>query len=361
MSKSLGNSPDALSLIDTYGADGVRFGMLSSGSAGNDIIFDAPLDPETGQVLNESKLCEQGRNFCNKMWNALRLISSWEVDANKGEDAINAMAATWIESRLAQVNVEVTRLIGEYRLSEAIMELRKFIWDDFCSWYLEMIKPEDGKIAGVTHQRTITAYEQMMTLLHPFMPFVSEEVWHGLKERELGDDCCVSAWPTATDFDAELIKRVELAQQAVVKVRETRSAKKVKARDPLKLYTVAGSAGEDLVKDAGLKAAIEKMAFLEDLTVAETEPTNSVAFLVGNDTFYLELNQEVDVEAEIATLEKDLAYYEGFVASVEKKLSNERFVNNAPAPVVERERQKLADGTAKVKSLGEELERLRNI
>ena len=361
MSKSLGNSPDALSLIDTYGADGVRFGMLSSGSAGNDIIFDAPLDPETGQVLNESKLCEQGRNFCNKMWNALRLISSWEVDANKDEDAINAMAATWIESRLAQVNVEVTRLIGEYRLSEAIMELRKFIWDDFCSWYLEMIKPEDGKIAGVTHQRTIAAYEQMMTLLHPFMPFVSEEVWHGLKERELGDDCCVSAWPTATDFDAELIKRVELAQQAVVKVRETRSAEKVKARDPLKLYTVAGSAGEDLVKDAGLKAAIEKMAFLEDLTVAETEPTNSVAFLVGNDTFYLELNQEVDVEAEIATLEKDLAYYEGFVASVEKKLSNERFVNNAPAPVVERERQKLADGTAKVKSLGEELERLRNI
>lgn len=361
MSKSLGNSPDALSLIDTYGADGVRFGMLSSGSAGNDIIFDAPIDPETGQVLNESKLCEQGSKFCNKMWNALRLISSWEVDASKEEGAINTMAATWIESRLAQVNAEVTRLIGEYRLSDAILELYKFIWADFCSWYLEMIKPEDGKIPAITHQRTIAAYEQMMTLLHPFMPFISEEVWHGLKERETGDDCCVSSWPAPADFDAALNKRVELAQQAVVKVRETRAVKGVKAKDPLKLYTVAGTPGEDLVKDAGLKAAIEKMAYLSELTIAEQEPTNSVAFLVGNDTFYLELNQEVDVAGEIATLEKELAYYEGFVASVQKKLGNERFVNNAPAAVVDRERQKLADGTAKVKSLQEELARLKSL
>ena len=358
MSKSLGNSPDALALIDAYGADGVRYGMLSSGSAGNDIIFDAPIDSKTGQVLNESKLCLQGSKFCNKMWNALRLVSGWERDANKEEDPISQMASTWIESRLSQVNVEVTRLINEFRLSDAIMELYKFIWDDFCSWYLEMIKPADDKIAEVTYQRTASAYEQMMTLLHPFMPFVTEEVWHGLKEREQGDDCAVSSWPVAKEYDEALINRVTLAQQAVVKVRETRASKGVKATEKLKMYTQAGSPGEELVKDAGLRAAIEKMANLEEVAVADEEPSNSVAFLVGNDTFYLELNQEVDVDAEIETLKKELEYQEGFNASVMKKLNNERFVNNAPAAVVERERKKAADSEARIKSLRDELTRL---
>ncbi|MEL6657311.1 MAG: valine--tRNA ligase [Bacteroidota bacterium] len=361
MSKSLGNSPDALALIDTYGADGVRYGMLSSGSAGNDIIFDAPLDPKTGQVLNESKLCAQGSKFCNKMWNALRLVSSWERDASKAEDPISQMASIWIESRLSQVNKEVTRLIGEYRLSDAIMELYKFIWDDFCSWYLEMIKPADGKIAEVTYQRTASAYEQMMTLLHPFMPFVTEEIWHGLKERAAGDDCIVSKWPEAREFDEALISRVTLAQQAVVKVRETRATKGVKATEKLKMFTQAGSPGEELVKDAGLRAAIEKMAHLEEVSVTDVEPSNTVAFLVGNDTFYLELNEEVDVEAEITALEKELEYQQGFNASVMKKLNNERFVNNAPAAVVDRERKKAADSEARIKSLTAEIERLKGL
>ncbi|MEZ4984863.1 MAG: valine--tRNA ligase [Saprospiraceae bacterium] len=171
MSKSLGNSPDALSLIDTYGADGVRFGLLSCSSAGNDIIFDAPIDPETGEVRNESKLCEQGRNFCNKMWNALRLIRGWEVAEDKSPDAVSETAANWIDARLAQVTGETSRLISEYRLGDAIMELYKFIWDDFCSWYLEIIKPADGRIDSQTFNRTIAAYEQMMIFAAPIHAF----------------------------------------------------------------------------------------------------------------------------------------------------------------------------------------------
>ena len=359
MSKSLGNSPDALTLIDTYGADGVRFGMLSCSSAGNDIIFDAPIDPQTGEAINESKLCEQGRNFCNKMWNAMSLIIGWEVDPAGEEDPISAMASTWLESRLAQVNKDVTRLISEYRLDDAIMELYKFIWGDFCSWYLEMIKPADGKMNPRTLERSIAAYEQMMILLHPFMPFVTEEVWHRLRDRAPGDDCCVSTWPTAGDFDADLIARVDLAKEAVVKVRETRSSKGIKGRDPLKMFTTIGSPGEALVNDAGLKAAIEKMAYLESLQAVETEPENAIGFLVGNDSFYLELNQEIDTAAELAEKEQELAYLIGFVASVEKKLSNERFVSGAPEAVVDRERKKLADGQAKMASLREEIKRLK--
>jgi valyl-tRNA synthetase len=359
MSKSLGNSPDALTLIDTYGADGVRFGMLSCSSAGNDIIFDAPIDPQTGEAINESKLCEQGRNFCNKMWNAMSLITGWEVDPAGEEDPISAMASTWLESRLAQVNKDVTRLISEYRLDDAIMELYKFIWGDFCSWYLEMIKPSDGKMNPRTLERSIAAYEQMMILLHPFMPFVTEEIWHRLRDRAPGEDCCVSTWPTAGDFDADLIARVDLAKEAVVKVRETRSSKGIKGRDPLKMFTTIGSPGEALVNDAGLKAAIEKMAYLESLQAVETEPENAIGFLVGNDSFYLELNQEIDTAAELAEKEQELAYLVGFVASVEKKLSNERFVSGAPEAVVDRERKKLADGQAKMASLEDEIKRLK--
>ncbi|MCB0637083.1 MAG: class I tRNA ligase family protein, partial [Lewinella sp.] len=230
------------------------------------------------------------------------------------------------------------------------------IWDDFCSWYLEMIKPADNSIDARTYERTLAAYERMMTLLHPFMPFVTEEIWHGLRERAAGDDCCVSSWPQASSaYDAHLIEQVELAKLAVVKIRETRSSKGIKARDPLKLYTLADKAGKALAEHQGLRAAIEKMAFLDSFTVVEQEPENTISFLAGRHSFYLELNQEIDTEAERERLEKDLEYYRGFVISVQKKLSNERFVSGAPAAVVDRERQKLADGEAKIKHLEEAL------
>lgn len=353
MSKSLGNSPDALELIETYGADGVRFGLLSAAAAGNDIIFDAPIDPETGEVRNESKLCEQGRNFCNKLWNALRLIKGWQTDATAAPGAINTLAADWIEARLAQTTTELNGMLSEYRLSDAIMTLYKFIWDDFCSWYLEMIKPEAGApIDQNTYDRTLDAFERMMVLLHPFMPFVTEEVWHGLRERANGNDCCDAVWPqTPAGFDEGLVTRVELAKQAVAGVREIRNSKGIKMREALALSAPDTPSARQLADDAGLRALIEKMAVLSGLAITPEEPANTVAFLVGNDTFYLELTQEIDVDAERERITKELDYFRGFKESVLKKLSNERFVSSAPVQVVDAERKKLADAEAKIKNL----------
>lgn len=355
MSKSLGNSPEALELIDTYGADGVRFGLLSAAAAGNDIIFDAPIDPETGQVRNESKLCEQGRNFCNKLWNALRLIKGWEL-SEATPSPIHTLAADWIEARLHQTTAEIDALLPEYRLSEAIMTLYKFIWDDFCSWYLEMIKPEQGTPMDVaTFERTLRVFEGMMTLLHPFMPFVTEEVWHGLRDRESGDDCCAGTWPVAEAYDTALISWVESAKETVTGVREIRNSKGIKMRDPLALSAQDTPSTRQLIQHEGLHALIEKMAVLSSFSISDAEPDNAVSFLVGNDKFFLELEQEIDVEVERERITKELEYYRGFVASVAKKLSNERFVAGAPEQVVETERKKMADGEAKIKNLEEAL------
>jgi valyl-tRNA synthetase len=355
MSKSLGNSPDALQLIENYGADGVRFAMLSSAAAGNDIVFDAPFDPETREVLNESKLCEQGRNFCNKMWNALRLMKGWEVKAGEG-DAINRLAVQWMEQRLNETIEKLGQQYEQYRLSDALMMLYKLIWDDFCSWYLEMIKPDYGApIDAETLEASLSIYERLMTLLHPFMPFITEEIWHNLRERADGDDCVMSKYPTADAYDQALIDRIEQAKNIVASVRETRNSKGVKMKDELALFVQDEANSRALFELGGLREMIIKMANLSGLDFSSEEVPNSVSFLSGKTQFFLELNQEIDLEAECKKLKEDLEYQKGFVASVEKKLSNERFVNNAPAPVVERERMKLADGQAKVKNLEEQL------
>lgn len=362
MSKSLGNSPDALTLIENYGADGVRFGVLSSAAAGNDIIFDAPLDPVTKKVLNESKLCEQGRNFCNKLWNALRLIQGWEKTASVSAErlAINELAHTWLEDRLNQTLEKVNRLFDEYRLSEAVMELYKFIWGDFCSWYLEMIKPPYGEpIDQASYERSLDIFGQMMIILHPFMPFVTEEIWHNLKERAEGDDCVVSTWPTPKAYNETLLSRIEKAKQMVSSIREIRNTKGIKQKDLLKVYKQGEAQAEEWLNAAGLKEMVIKMANLESLEDTTADIENSVSFLVGRDKFFVELDQEdIDQEAEYARLKKDLDYYQGFVKNVEKKLSNERFVNNAPAKVVEMERKKLADGLAKLENLEEAISKL---
>ncbi len=358
MSKSLGNSPDAIELIDRYGADGVRFGLLSSAAAGNDIIFDAPIDPETGQVITESKLCEQGRNFCNKMWNALRLIKGWEVDAKATPDAVSTLAGKWMHARFQQTISEINGHLAGYRLSDAIITLYRFIWGDYCSWYLEMIKPESGAIDSVTREEAIGLFEGMMTILHPFMPFVTEEIWHQLRDREEGEDCILSTWPETADFDAALVERVERAKQMIIAIRDARSSNGIKARELLPVLAPPTEAARALVKAEGLRRAILKMAHLESFDIGEDAPPNALTFRVGNDQFFLLVEQEVDVAAELERIQKELEHYRGFVRSVEKKLNNERFVQNAPPAVVEKERKKLADGTAKVRSLESELERL---
>ncbi len=362
MSKSLGNSPDALQLLDNYGADGVRFGMLSSAAAGNDIIFDAPFDPKTGEVLNESKLCEQGRNFCNKMWNALRLIKGWPVSEQAPDAqtaAIQMLAGRWMEQRLHATIDRVNVMFKEYRLSEALMTLYKLIWDDFCSWYLEMIKPAFGEpIDRATVEKASAMYEQMMALLHPFMPFVTEEIWHQLRERLEGEDCIVSSLPQGAAYDDDFLQLIEEAKELVTAIREVRNNYGIKMKDPLKVFVQDSRTATGLFQTAGLREMISKMAVLETFEITQSDIENAVAFLAGKDKFFAIVEKGLDKDEECARLRKEQEHYRGFIASVQAKLSNERFVGSAPEVVVAKERQKLADGEAKLRVIEESLAQL---
>lgn len=363
MSKSLGNSPEALELIDRYGGDGVRFGMLSSAAAGNDIIFDAPIDNKTQKVLNESKLCEQGQNFCNKIWNALRMLKGLEVvDEAKDENtaAINRLAGDWLENKLQKTIAKQIESYATYRLSEALMDLYTFIWNDFFSEYLEFIKPGyQEPIDRATYEQAIGFFERLMTLLHPFMPFVTEEMWHQLRERAEGDDCVVSTYPAAQDFDAVLIEKMEEVIQLVSKIRSIRTEKGMKKWEPLKLFVQNSDRIKELLATPGLQALLLKSACLSELEITDAEEIEStVAFISGTEKYFLELHIEIDVAAEIEKVTKELNHLRGFAGGLEKKLGNERFVNNAPAPVVEKERKKLSDTQEKIKLLEESLERL---
>ena len=362
MSKSLGNSPDALELISRYGADSVRFGLLSSTSAGNDIIFDAPIDPKTGKVLNESALCEQGRNFCNKMWNALRLVKSWEVAAGE-EDAdllaVQQLAVSWLENKFNQLLSKLEGYYSQYRLSDAIMDLYSFIWNDFCSWYLEMIKPPFGKpVSDKIYEHTLSLFERMMSVLHPFMPFVTEEIWQQLRERAEGEDCVVSSYPETGTFDEQFIAQVDSARELVSKIRDQRTSWGLKSKDPIELYAQKSPYVEELFSLSGFRQMISKLAHVQSFELVDSDVEGARAFLSGKDKFFAKFEQKTDTAAERAKLEKELSYYRGFVASIEKKLANERFVNNAPAAVVERERAKLADGLKKIQILEESLQGL---
>ena len=356
MSKSLGNSPDALSLIDNYGADGVRFGILSCTSAGNDIIFDAPSDPKTGATLNESKLCEQGSKFCNKMWNALKLVKSWEVE-EKGADDKSALAVNWFEHRMNQAIKSVNSNLDAYRLSDSILTLYKLIWNDFCSAYLEYIKPpKGGSISKTTLDKTIQFFETQMALLHPFMPFITEEIWHNVKERAAGDDCVVSSFPKGNSFDESLINLMEKAQTLITKIRETRDANALSPREALPLMVEKSEATEQLFALSGMQEIVCKSANIASIDF--TDSAEGIGFVSGADKYYLVAEVTVDVEAEKAKINDELKRQKGFVFGIEKKLSNERFVQNAPPPVIDRERQKLADGKSRIRILEESLERL---
>ncbi len=359
MSKSLGNSPDALALIERYGADGVRFGLMSATSAGNDIIFDAPVDPKTGHVRNESKLCEQGRNFCNKMWNALRLVRGWQVSDELSQSDVNHLAVEWLEAKFNQHLAQAEKNYEQYRLSDVLMSLYRLIWDDFCSWYLEMVKPAYGQpIDRTTYEATINLFERLMTVLHPFMPFITEEIWHGLRERQPGDDCIVSSWPIGGAWDAQLIEDVEQAKDIVSKVREVRAKNQLKQRAPLQCFIEHSTRAQTLLQRSGLRQMLEKMAVLKGVELIDEEPPSSVSFISGTEQCFVVVEQQIDVAAERARLEKDLAHARKFVASIERKLANEKFIQNAPPQVVARERKKLADGKERIKILEEALQRL---
>ena len=356
MSKSLGNSPEALKLIENYGADGVRFGMLSCTSAGNDIIFDAPSHPKTGKTLNESQLCGQGSKFCNKMWNALKLLKGMTVE-EKPQNEISALSVTWFENRLKQATEEVNKNLDTYRLSDAILTLYKLIWNDFCSAHLEYIKPGKGKsISKETFDRTINSFEKLMSLLHPFMPFITEEIWHQLKERESGNDCMLSNYPKAESFNADLVAKIDQAQTLITKIRETRDANGLSPKDAYPLSYEQNASSEALFSVNGMKDLVMKTANLTSLSIAST--TTGIGFVSGAEKYYIEAEITIDVEAERAKLEDELKRQKGFVFGINKKLSNERFVSGAPAAVVDREKQKLADGQARIKIIEESLKNL---
>jgi valyl-tRNA synthetase len=358
MSKSLGNSPDALALIDTYGADGVRFGMMLSGSAGNDIIFDAPIDKKTKKALNESQLCDQGKKFCNKMWQGLNFLQDKELfDAPQSET--DKLALEWFHARMNIVLESMNSNIKAYRLGDALMSLYKLLWNDFFSWYLELVKPEYKKpMNRATYNTTMEIYSQLMTMLHPFMPFVTEEIWHQVKERKAGEDCIVSTWPTVKKYDASLVAKMDKIQNIVTKTKKTRSEKGVSSNDMLRLFVEDGAGAQEIFATAGLKDAAAKMGNLSEFSITKDSVENGFAIVSDTEKYFLELNIEIDVAAERAKLEADLKQAKGFLIGVNKKLGNERFVQNAPAAVLEKEKQKLADGEARVAAIQAALDNL---
>lgn len=362
MSKSLGNSPDALKLIENYGADGVRFGMLFSGSAGNDIIFDAPIDPKTKKALNESALCSQGTKFCNKIFNAHGLVKLFKIEDNidANQLAVNQLATTWFENKFNQLLAEIEQKYQTYRLSDVLETLYNFIWNDFFSWYLEMTKSKNGYVMDkATYEKTLSFFEQLMTVLHPFMPFITEEVWHQLRDRADGEDCVVSTYPTAADFDKKAIDTVEAAKDIISNVRDIRNKNGISPKEALKVFIQNSDTSKSLFAINGIQEMVVKIANLESIEFTNDEPENTVSFISGTDKFFVEINQEIDVEAEIEALEKEEKRLQGFVGGISKKLSNERFVANAPEVVVAKERQKLTDGQARLTIVQSELTKLK--
>lgn len=346
MSKSLGNSPDALALIDTFGADGVRFGILSCSPAGGDLLFD-------------EKLCEQGRNFSNKLWNALRLIDGWEEDNSVEETEVQAFAITWMQSLKYRILSQLESDFDQYRLSDALMNLYSFAWTDFCSWFLESVKPLDGRINSKTKEAVVGIYEDICNMLHPFMPFITEEIWHNLKTRTSGEELIIASYPEIKPFDEGLLDLLETLKSVTSSVRDIRNKNQVKQREALNLYVLRDSVTESIIGNSGFVENLKRLAILSEVQLVDEEPANSVSFISGTGKYFLELNLEVDYAAEIERLEGELKYAEGFLTSVKKKLENERFVNNAPDAVVANERKKLADGEARIKIINDSLNEMK--
>lgn len=343
MSKSLGNSPDPIGLIEKYGADGVRMGMMLSAPAGNDILFD-------------ESLCEQGRNFNNKIWNAFRLVKGWQVAEGEQPEA-NAIAAKWFEAKLKQTNAEVNDLFSKYRISEALMAVYKLFWDEFSSWYLEMVKPAYGSpIDATTYNQTLSFFETLLKMLHPFMPFITEELWQHIYDRNEGESIMRAELKldVPSDDDNAVVNDIESVKQIVGGVRTVRNQKNIPNKDALVLQVVGQNNFE------AYASVISKMANLSAINVVAEKDATASAFMVGTDEFAVPLGDMIDVEAEIAKQEAQLKHLEGFLAGVKKKLSNEKFVAHAPEAVVAMERKKQSDSEEKIAALKESLAALRN-
>ena len=350
MSKSLGNSPDPLGLIDKYGADGVRMGMLLSAPAGNDILFD-------------EQLCQQGAAFCNKIWNAFRLVQGWTVDQTLAQPEENKKTIAWMEATIKTAVAEINDLYTKYRLNEALMSVFKLFTDEFSGWYLEMIKPAyQAPIDAATYQATLRFFEQLMKVIHPFMPFITEELYQHIFDRKEGESIMVDPLilDAPTEDEARLIAQYDEAKQIISGVRAIRQSKNISPREPLELEVIL-PAGTDanVTKCPSLSAVIKKMASLSDIIYTDAKSDGTSAFMLGTTEYAVRLGNLIDTEAEIQKMEAELKHLQGFLAGVQKKLSNERFVANAPAQVVELERKKQSDAETKIAALTESIAKLK--
>ncbi|MDR2122375.1 MAG: valine--tRNA ligase [Flavobacteriaceae bacterium] len=339
MSKSLGNSPDPLKLIEKYGADGVRVGILLSSSAGNDLLFD-------------EDLCLQGRNFANKIWNSFRLVKSWDTDENRKTSPENTEAILWIKNQIVKTISQIDKDFEKYRISDALMSIYKLIWDDYCSWYLEIIKPPYGeKIDAETYHQTLSILEDLLKLLHPYMPFISEEIWQNSKERKPEESLIAASYPTLASFDEKVISDFEKTKEIITGVRNFRSEKGISPKEPVEL--IVKSKDKLPNKETIIKLAnISEVIFNQDTD----KPTHS--FLIGKTEFAIPFSQTIDPETEKAKIQEEIQYLLGFLKSINAKLSNEKFVNGAPEKVVALEKKKQADSLEKIAILENKLKNL---
>ena len=339
MSKQLGNSPDPLKLIEEYGADGVRVGVLLSSSAGNDLMFD-------------EDLCLQGRNFSNKIWNSFRLVQSWNVDSSKPQTIESKEAISWLKNKIAKTVTLINGDFEKYRISDALMNIYKLIWDDYCSWYLEAVKPPFGEdIDEKTYIETISILEDLLKLLHPFMPFLSEEIWQTIKKREIQESLIITSTFSENAYNESIISNFEVTKEIISSIRNFRSEKGLSPKESLTLIVKSSDKLENI-------ATIKKLANISQIKDQLNENEPSYTFLVGKLEFAIPFTQTIDTEAEKAKILEDIAYLEGFLKSVNAKLSNEKFVNGAPQKVVEMERKKQSDTLEKLTILKESLKKL---
>ncbi|MDD2475722.1 MAG: valine--tRNA ligase [Dysgonamonadaceae bacterium] len=336
MSKSLGNSPDPIELMQKYGADGVRMGMLLTSAAGNDLPFD-------------ESLCEQGRNFNNKIWNAFRLVKGWEIDDTIKQPKAAKIAVKWFENKLSQTIEEMDDLFSKYRLSEALMLLYKLFWDEFSSWYLELIKPAyQQPIDRETYEATLSFFDSLLRLLHPFMPFITEELWQAIAPRTECESIMITELPKSEEYNKQFLSNFENTKHIIAGIRTIRLQKNIANKETLSLEILGNHASD-------YDTAIIKMGNLTAIDAVNEKSTGAASFMVGTTEFAVPLSETIDVEAELEKLRAELTYQQGFLKSVEKKLSNERFVQNARAEIVENERNKQADAVSKIASLKENI------
>ena len=342
MSKSLGNSPDPLDLIDNFSADGVRVGLLLSASAGNDILFD-------------EEMCNQGKAFTNKVWNAFRLIKGWEVSDTIPQPESSKVAIEWFEAKLQQTLVEIEDHFEKYRISDALMAIYKLVWDDFCSWFLEMIKPAyQSPIDRKTLTKAIEMLESNLKLLHPFMPFLTEEIWQHITERTPEQALIISTWPESKSFDAKLITDFDFAAEVISGIRTIRKEKNIPFKDAIELKAINNDNSSTY-----FDAVIKKLGNISSLEYVSEAVTGALTFRAKSNEYFVPISGSVDVEEEIAKLTEELKYTQGFLKSVQAKLSNEKFVNNAPEKVLEIERKKEADALAKIATIEQSLASLK--